>query len=104
MFARGLVYAAVGSVCPCRAFRGKKKNLHTDVSTHVKDARTDRTEALKTSSIAFVDLASMETVLHGFPSQNVLARTLTSFVRTPLRLADGILVSPVSDLGEMDVY
>lgn len=69
MFARGLVYAAVGSVCPCPAFRERKKeNLLTDVSAHVKDAHMDGTEALITSSIAFVDLASMETVLHGFPS------------------------------------
>lgn len=84
--------------------QNKTKNLCTDVCAHVKDARTDSTEALKTSSIAFVDLASMETILHGFPSENVLARTLTSFVRTRLRLADGILVSPVSHLGQMDVY
>lgn len=82
----------------------QQKNPRTDVSAHVKDARADSTEALKTSSVAFVDLASMETVLHGFPSENVSARTLTSFVRTRLRLADGILASPVSHSGEMDVH
>lgn len=82
----------------------QKKNLRTDVSPHVKDARADSTEALKTSSVAIVDLASMETVLHSFASENVSARTLTSFVRTRLRLADGILVLPVSHSGEMDVY